>query len=357
MQLDAARELKAALAAELLRPIVVSAAGETRGPAGAVGTHPSALGGSTRPVAAVTGKVPPVLALGLAVARGRGDFHLAVRVQQRTALSRRVVELIEQRARGEVEVRFIGAVVKRAAAPSPPSRQRRTRPLRVGLSVSHFAVTAGTLGCFVRDRANADHVSLLSNNHVLANENRGRSGDAIVQPGTFDGGTVSRDTVATLSRFVRLKASGGINRVDAALGRLTAGVDFRPGTLTGLGRLTGLGDEFLDEGTVVAKLGRTTGLTRGRVTAFELDNVTVGYDAGTLRFDDQIEVEGAGDESFSDGGDSGSLVVSGEAEGNRWRATGLLFAGSDQGGANGQGLTFVNPIRPVLDALRVDLLT
>jgi hypothetical protein len=37
------------------------------------------------------------------------------------------------------------------------------------------------------------------------------------------------------------------------------------------------------------------------------------------------------------------------------RAVGLLFAGSDQGGANGQGLTYANPIRLVLDALKVDL--
>ena len=35
----------------------------------------------------------------------------------------------------------------------------------------------------------------------------------------------------------------------------------------------------------------------------------------------------------------------------------LLFAGSDQGGRNGQGLTFANPLREVLAALKADLLT
>lgn len=38
------------------------------------------------------------------------------------------------------------------------------------------------------------------------------------------------------------------------------------------------------------------------------------------------------------------------------RAVGLLFSGSDQGGTDGRGLTFANPIRPVLDALNVELL-
>ena len=37
------------------------------------------------------------------------------------------------------------------------------------------------------------------------------------------------------------------------------------------------------------------------------------------------------------------------------RAIGLLFAGGNVGGSNGQGLTFANPIGAVLDALKVDL--
>ena len=86
---------------------------------------------------------------------------------------------------------------------------------------------------------------------------------------------------------------------------------------------------FVDEGTEVAKLGRTTGLTRGRVTAFELDNVVVGYDLGNLRFDNQIEIKGAGEEAFS--------------------------AGGDVGGSNGQGLTYANPLRTDLDKLKIDL--
>jgi hypothetical protein len=38
-----------------------------------------------------------------------------------------------------------------------------------------------------------------------------------------------------------------------------------------------------------------------------MDNVVVEYDAGNLRFDGQVEIEGVGQKPFSDAGDSGSL--------------------------------------------------
>lgn len=103
-------------------------------------------------------------------------------------------------------------------------------------------------------------------------------------------------------------------------------------------------------GLTVHKVGRTTGPTSGRVTAFELDNVVVHYDLGNLRFDDQIEIEGAGDHPFSDGGDSGSLIVTDGPE-----AVALLFAGGEYGGTNGLGSTYANPVNSVLQELRVSL--
>jgi hypothetical protein len=38
-------------------------------------------------------------------------------------------------------------------------------------------------------------------------------------------------------------------------------------------------------------------------------------------------------------------------------AVALLFAGTDFGGTNDQGLTYANPLRAVLDALKVDLVS
>ena len=86
------------------------------------------------------------------------------------------------------------------------------------------------------------------------------------------------------------------------------------------------------------------------MTAFEVDNVIVEYDMGLIRFDNQIEIEGAGAGPFSRGGDSGSAIVD-----ENLAAARLLFAGGEVGGSNGQGLTYANPLHAVLDALGVDL--
>jgi hypothetical protein len=56
------------------------------------------------------------------------------------------------------------------------------------------------------------------------------------------------------------------------------------------------------------------------------------------------------DGPFSAAGDSGSLIV-----GRDRRAVALLFAGSDQGGANGRGLTYANPIHSVLQRMNIEL--
>jgi len=78
--------------------------------------------------------------------------------------------------------------------------------------------------------------------------------------------------------------------------------------------------------------------------------VTVEYDLGILTFDNQIEIEGSGQRSFSDAGDSGSLIVDDDM-----MASALLFAGGDHGGSNGKGVTYANPINAVLQALAVTL--
>ena len=331
MELSSVRELKQVLAETVLQNMAAPVRAR------------AALGTAARPLATIEETPARSCALGVAPREDKKDFVLAVRVQHRALENSREIDLIRRQAKGEVDVRYVGAVGKRAAW-----QQQRQRPLRIGVSIGHVNVTAGTLGAFVRGRDDGT-LFILSNNHVLANENRGRAGDAILQPGSLDGGRPGEDTVGQLSRFVRLKKRG-INEHDCALATLDEGIEANLKKLTGAGQLAGLGDAFLDEGTRVAKIGRTTGLTRGRVTAFELDNLVVGFDIGDLRFDNQIEIEGEGEEPFSLGGDSGSLIFGADR-----RGVALLFSGSDQGGANGQGLTYANPLRGVLDALKVNL--
>jgi len=342
MKLASARELKAALRDAILE-----------GMAAALRREGALITAATR-VAATTAPVARTLALGIARAHGN-DFRLAVRIQRRGLEDAAPLQAIRRRARGEVEVRYVGRVAKQAhrrpaGAPEVPWHQGRTRPLLIGASIGHHRVTAGTLGGFVVLRKGGE-VRALSNNHVLADEDRGKKGDAILQPGAYDGGRAARDRVGSLDRAVKLKPRG-TNRVDAALGAMDSGIGYDPRTLRGVGTLGGVSAAPIEEAGLVEKLGRTTGHTRGRVTAFELDNVVVAYDTGNLRFDDQIEVEGADDGSFSQGGDSGSLVLASEDHG----ALGLLFAGSDQGGRNGAGLTYVNALPTVLAQLKADLL-
>ena len=69
----------------------------------------------------------------------------------------------------------------------------------------------------------------------------------------------------------------------------------------------------------------------------------VGYDIGPLIFENQIIIVG-GTSSFSDAGDSGSLIVEQTAK----RPVGLLFGGSTS-------YTIANHIEDVLDQLKVSI--
>ena len=335
MQLDSARGLKQLLSETILAPL-------TAGNTAAVRSFALSAG----PMEKVS-SILPSLALGLAPKKGN-QVQLAVRCQREELMDSKEVRQIRKQAKNEVDVRFIGRLRKRAT----PWNQKRVRPLQIGLSCGHFNITAGTLGCFVRLKGDAIRLFILSNNHVLADEDRAKTGDAILQPGKIDKGKNPQDLVAKFIAAVKLKKTG-VNFVDAAIAEIKSSLKSKANlrTIKGLGKLAGLGAAFVDEGTEVAKLGRTTDLTRGRVTAFELDNVVVSYDLGNLRFDNQIEIEGAGTKAFSEGGDSGSLIVAAETR----EAIALLFAGGDVGGSNGQGLTYANPLHTVLDKLKIDL--
>lgn len=377
MRLDSVRDLKQDLLHNVITPFTVVAAPRATPRTLAVPVLFDALGASqslcvgAQPVS----EVPTVQrSVALGVVRRGSDYRLAVRVQRPALLASPLVQHIVQEAKGEADVRMIGRIDKRSnrtrkrsappvaakavadtavVVPTRPWYRTNARPLLIGSSIGHFKVTAGTLGGFVSRGGAA--VFVLSNNHVLADEDRAAAGDAVLQRATFDGGRNPRDFVATVRHWVRLKGRGA-NIADAALARLESPIKHDAARLRGLvggmdRTLAGVRAEPLDEGGIVYKIGRTTGATAGRVTAVEMDNVVVNYDMGNLRFDDQIEIEGAGTAAFSDGGDSGSLIVD-----SSMRAVALLFAGGDTGGSNQMGLTYANPIGKVLSLLQATLL-
>lgn len=370
MRLESVQSLKAKLLHDIVLPFAQQASRLRRAGAAAIASavpvdgagHPIVFAVSARPLETLP-EIQRSVALG--VAPHQGEYRLAVRVQRPSLVNSAIVEHLTREAHGEVDVRAIGRLDKRAkrrraaasqrALPTPaavaPWYQRNTRPLLVGASVGHVKVTAGTIGAFVK-RGRSTYI--LSNNHVLANEDRATAGDWVLQRAAYDGGRQPADRVARVRFWVRLKTTGA-NAIDAAIAEIQAGIQHDPHRLRGLDgaerQLTGLGPDFLDEGATVYKIGRTTGSTQGRVTAFDLDNLVVNYDVGNLRFDGQIEIEGTGTHPFSDGGDSGSLIVNSDM-----RAVALLFAGGDSGGSNGLGLTYANPIHPVLEGLKATLL-
>ncbi|ASU84722.1 hypothetical protein CDO52_19665 [Nocardiopsis gilva YIM 90087] len=270
-------------------------------------------------------------------------YVLAVRVRD-TASAQPLLARIAAEARDEVDVVEVGEIRALPEALSPEELQKSQRPLIPGCSVGHPDITAGTLGAFVVvDGA----VHALSNNHVLGDSGKARPGDAALQPGVADRGLDPQDRFGELVAMSELSTER-INLVDAAIARIDAGVGHDAERYPG-GPVTTI-DEGPTEDVTVEKIGRTTGHTRGRITAFEVDGLRINFSHGELLFDDQLEISGR-DGAFSDGGDSGSLIWTSEGR----AAVGLLFAGSRFGGPDGTGLTYANPITAVLDGFNARL--
>ena len=228
----------------------------------------------------------------------------------------------------------------------------RIRPAPGGVSVGHYKVTAGTLGCLCvgRTAPRNSRLMILSNNHVLANSNSAVYGDCIIQPGAYDGGKCPADQIAILERFVPINYAGGANYVDCATGwawpdRVRPELMYVSGTTRNYFRIASA-PAAAAVGMAVGKTGRTTQLTRGQVTDVNA-TIRVNYGAGRVAiFVNQIAVRGsAGD--FSAGGDSGSVIWTWD---NLRRPVGLLFAG-------GGGVTFANHMSRVVAALDVNLRT
>jgi PKD repeat protein len=224
---------------------------------------------------------------------------------------------------------------------------RYPRPAPIGVSTGHPDVTAGTIGCRVRD--NQGNVYALSNNHVFAASNQGNIGDNVLQPGIYDDGTDPADAIGTLFDFEPVNFDGGDNLFDAAIVLVT------PNTLgfTTVSDGYGFPNSFTvpyELGQAVQKFGRTTGWTLGTVSEINV-TVTVCYECldpfcwscpKKATFVNQIAIT-PGD--FAAGGDSGSLIITDDENRN---PVALLFAASP-------AKTIGNPIDPVLQRFNVTI--
>jgi hypothetical protein len=199
-------------------------------------------------------------------------------------------------------------------------------------------VMAGTFGALAQANGN---LYILSNNHVLANENQLPIGAPIFQPGLLDKNTPQSDQIAKLSKFIKI-TTGAPNQIDCAIAEVLDKKLVSPVIMPKVGKLTSGEPISAAEGMNVHKDGRTTGYTQGVIRDLTAD-VKIQYEMGVVQFTEQILIVGTGG-SFSQPGDSGSLIVDRKTQ----RPLALLFAG-------GPSHTIANHIDDVVQALGVSI--
>lgn len=233
-------------------------------------------------------------------------------------------------------------------------RAKQTAPIQMGTSggwrydLANGYCCGGTLGSLV-SKSGSQYV--LSNYHVLeadivngGNARKAVAGDPVVQPGLIDVScnAATAQNVATLSGIKSLPSSN----VDAAIAKTISGMVRTDGAILDIGtiRSATVGAAI---NQLVKKSGRTTGLTRSKVTGLNAtvsvayENECAGGSAFTKTFTGQIVVRNLASR-FLNSGDSGSLMV--EDVSSNARAVGLLFAGSSTS-------AIANPIGQVLSFL------
>lgn len=279
--------------------------------------------------------MPTGVALGVA-RRDDGEHLVAIRTADPV-----LAAALAARAGGEADVRIVRVTVRA----TPAFFRGTVRPLEPGAQLNiEGAGFVGTAGAIVKDSRG---YYVLSNSHVLADVGRTPPGTRIAQPLA---GATATATIGVLDRFVPISPTLP-NLVDCALARIdraSAVLGFHagivPNTLSGVRPIVAG-----DLGGAVVKAGRTTGVTRGRITAVEVDGLRVDMGpAGVMTFNDQVEASGGTGPDFSAAGDSGSLIVTPGGE-----VLALLFAGGRDG--TGEDLTFGNYASNVFERLGVEL--
>ncbi len=316
-----------------------------------------------REVMAVQEDVTPDLmssrdVLGTAVGRDDdGELSLIVYVDLDAQNLGEVIRAIPHELRGErVRVEITERFYAMARKPAPTSGVSHTAiqtpPIQLGTSggwthdLANGYCCGGTLGSLVQIGGTP---YILSNYHVLeadivagGNSRVATTGDSVVQPGLIDVRCKAENAqnVATLVVTSSLPSSN----VDAAIAQVIPGMVRTDGAILEIGTISSQ-TVAPSLNQAVKKSGRTTGLTRSKVSGLNAtvsvtyDNECAGGSAFTKTFVGQIIISNKGSR-FLNSGDSGSLMVQDVA--TNPKAVGLLFAGSSS-------LAVANPIGEVLD--------
>jgi hypothetical protein len=290
----------------------------------------------------------------LSILQGRGVTHVGV---DRTKNS--VVVFTEKRLRAnernilssaalsvsageEYSMSFIQCSQTHAgAAPPPPSvppYYEHNGKYSCGSSVFIGSEKgAGTLGCLVQKNG---IVYGLSNNHVVGGCNYAPVGLPIVIPGLADVTAGGRDPETVGHMFSAYPFVDGIPDIVNCDGNLDAAIFI----VQDSSRLTSMQRNHHDtpnsvlpisDGMEVEKVGRSTGLTRGKVIAEIIDFANIRYDMPHFGGRKLVWFKGIFAVKsdlgfFSKAGDSGSLITHVDGHGVR-HAVGIVVGGSDDG--------------------------
>jgi hypothetical protein len=304
---------------------------------------------------------PEVLgtAIGLDAA---GNTSLVVYVDQEASNAGEVIRNLPRAHRGvgvkvELTEKF-RAMARPGGGGGVSHTAKQTPPIQLGTSggwrydLANGFCCGGTLGSLVLI-GGQQHI--LSNYHVLeadivsgGNSRVAQTGDPVIQPGLIDINCTAANgqDVATL---VKKNALPGSN-TDCAVAQVIPGMVNSNGAILEIGTISSQ-TAAASINQLVKKSGRTTGLTRSKVSGLNAtvnityENECAGGTAFTKTFTGQIVIANKGSR-FLNSGDSGSLLVQDVA--TNPRAVGLLFAGSSS-------TAIANPIGHVLSFLNATM--
>lgn len=312
-----------------------------RGKGGTSGPDQAALRRHIRAKGADYLKDPNITSVGIGLKNGDGPICIQFTVRSKGESAIQSLGSLPIPQAIEVEGVMIPTdVIQRAYDPSfklvkpehKNARRERIDPIRPGVSVSHIAGTAGTLGLIVYDRFTG-RPAILSNWHVL-HGNKGHVGDPIVQPGPFDDNNTARNVTGELLRS-HLGPAGDCALAGIRLRGYDASVfdlDIVPTQMA-----------QVELGDAVVKSGRTTGVTCGRVRRVDVmvrldygppmgEQVIGGFEIGPDP--DHPSADGG----VSKGGDSGSAWLIAEDGKPTDIFAGLHFAGNADGNSDEHAL-------------------
>ncbi|WP_158808606.1 hypothetical protein [Beijerinckia sp. L45] len=296
------------------------------------------------------------------VAPGRTEIRVGLEkgpsLQQTVALPSRTAQrhaITYKRIRKPVTALPVSSV---AIDPKKALYAGRFYPCGSSISASDRRAT-GTLGCLV---TKDDQLYGLTNNHVTGGYSLTVPEMPILAPGLIDVGPGNLDpfTIGHHSRCAPWTTGIPQNvsikgNLDLAIFRIGNGdlVTSHQGnhfdTPTDVATLA---DIMSAPGAHVLKVGRTTGLTEGRIFGRTTGTIEVlmkdTHFKSPVHFDDTLIVESVDQRPFASPGDSGSLVV--WKKQGRYQAVGIVFSTSPN-----STITYLLPMEEVLKQLQVGM--